>query len=227
MSLHLCYRLSLPGATSSDDVRRVVQSLKDHADTLGFENVLGPSAYTADELIELDDRDVVKIMTSTLSADPPDFYGIREGEACAFAFVVVPGGECDPAVFGFLAPGARSDLGGSDDDLSPGEWFWSGACNTYYASRDSHEHFVHCHQGLVRLLDHARTLGIGVQVEDEAGFWDHRSVEKVLKLVSDLGRLEDQMAEEGAFRWEENRRIGHPDYEDAADFHAVEDLFDD
>jgi hypothetical protein len=189
MGLHLCYRLSLPGQTGADEVRAKLAALKEFSETVGFEKVLGPTEYTLDELIELDDRDIVKIIASTLCAEPPDFYGIPSGGCCATAFVVLPGQECEPACFGFIAPGPRSDIGGAEDDLQPGEWFWSSACKTQYASMIGDDHLLKCHLGLVRVLEHASTLGITVEVEDETGFWEHRSPERLFEAVRNMNRL--------------------------------------
>jgi hypothetical protein len=189
MGLHLCYRLTLPGDTGVDDVRARLRALREFAATVGFEKILGPTEYTIDALMALDDRDFVKIVVSTLCGDPPDFYGIRSKESCAFAFVVAPGAQCEPAIFGFVAPGSRTRLGDPDDDLHPGEWFWSGACKTQYASMISDAHLIKCHVGLVRVLDHASTLGITVEVEDETGYWEHRSAEKLINAVRDMNRV--------------------------------------
>ena len=200
MSLRLCYRLTLPGDTSVDDVRARLQSLKDFADTVGFERVFPLTEYTPDELADADDKEIVKIIVSTLCADPPDFYGAGYGSPCVMAMAIAPGDECEPAILGFIAPGARSDIGGPDDDLHPGEWFWSGACQTQYASRISDEHFLRCHIGLVRVLDHAAAIGITVGVEDETGYWDDRSDATLLKISRDVNQPL-QFAEEDYRRW--------------------------
>ena len=99
----------------------------------------------------------------------------------------MPGEHCEPAVFGFVAPGLRN--GTPEDDLQPGEWFWSGCCKTQYASIISDDHLVKCHVGLVRVLEHASTLGITVSVEDETGYWEHRSTKKLIEAVTDMNRL--------------------------------------
>jgi hypothetical protein len=213
MSLHLCYRLTLPGRTSFDEVRGKLGSLKRFAETLGFDDVLGPTEYTVDQLVRLPHNDVVGMIASTLSAEPPDFYGVPEGGCCATAFVIVAGAECEPAVFGFIAPGARSDLGGPYDDLRPGEWFWSSACQTKYASTISEDHFVRCHRGLVRVLDHAASLGIDVSVEDETGYWESRSDATLRKLSSDLNRLVGRLAEDDYRHWHERHQADEGDPE--------------
>lgn len=219
MGLHLCYRLTLPGATGPDQVRAKLSALKDFAATVGFDKVLGPTEYTVEELIEGSaDRDIACIVATTMAGDPPDFYGVGSGQSCAFAFVIAPGKECEPALFGFIAPGPRAKYEESDDDLNPGEWFWSACCKTQYASLVSDDHLIKCHLGLVRVLEHASTLGITVSVEDETGYWEHRSTAKLLDAVRDMNRLVARFA--GAL----DDRIGdrhsveapifdHPDFE--------------
>ena len=218
MGLHLCYRLTLPGDTSVDDVRTKLHALRTFASTVGFEKIYGPTEYTIDELLALDDREFVKIIVSTLCGDLPDFYGVPSTESCIFAFVVAPGAECEPAFFGFVGPGSRSSIGGPDDDLHPGEWFWSGACKTQYASMVSDEHLIRCHLGLVRVLEHAATLGISVTVEDETGYWEHRSTEKLIEAVRDMNRIiarfagamSDQLGEEHHI---DAPNFDHPEFE--------------
>lgn len=189
MGLHLCYRLILPGDTAVDVVRQKLEALREFASTVGFKDVLGPSEYTVDELVELDHRDIVAGIASTVYGDPPDFYGVAAGGSCALAFVIVPGDECEPAAFGFIAPGSRQEPFSPEDDLHPGEWYWSACCKTQYASLISDEHLVACHAGLVKVLDHAGTLGITVQVNDETGYWDHRSADMLIERVGDMNRL--------------------------------------
>ena len=215
MGLYLCYRLTLPGRTHVDVVREKLHALKAFAETLGFERVLGPSEHTVDDLIE-DERDIVSIMATAMCGDPPDFYGVPSGDPCALAFAVAPGEECEPAVFGFVAPGSRN--GTDEDDMHPGEWFWSGCCKTQYASVISDEHLVRCHAGLVRLLEHASTLGITVNVEDETGYWEHRSAQELIKVVRDMNRLVARVAGEMERRLGDEHRIdapifGHPEFE--------------
>ena len=186
MGLHLCYRLTLPGRTSVDEVRAKVAALKDFASTIG----LGQTEYTLDALMaEADHREIVPILVGGMAGDQPDFYGVGSNEPCVVAFLIAPGKGCEAAVFGFIAPGSRARYADSDDDRSPGEWFWSAACKTQYASVVSNEHLVRCHAGLVRVLDHAASLGITVSVRDETGYWEHRSADKLIAAVADMNRI--------------------------------------
>jgi hypothetical protein len=222
LSLHLCYRLLLPGETKVDEVRSMISALKNFADTLEFEKVLGPAEYTTDDLDEISEvPDIGKIIVSTMCGDPPDFYGVGfGGEPCAITFAIGPRGECDPAILGLIAPGSRSDAGLPEDDLHPGEWFWSGACQTWRVGLTTEEDFLRYHIGLVRLLDHARALGMSVEVDDEAGYWESRSREKVLDLIRQSA-MQEKLAHEQYLRWLET----HPgaDEEDSfGDDAAVE-----
>lgn len=190
MGLTLFYQLKLPGSTPVEQVRAKVSALKDFASTVGFDAVLGPAEYTLDELMaEHGHREIVPILVSTIAGDLPDFYGIAVGDPCVITFLAAPGKQCEPAVFGFIAPGSRAMYDDSEDDLCSGEWFWSGACKTQYASIISNDHLIKCHVGLVRVLEHAATLGIDVSVTDETGYWEHRSVEKLIAAVDDMNRL--------------------------------------
>ena len=213
MGLHLCYRITLPGSTPLDDVRVKIAALKEFSSTLGFDRVLGPAEYSADDLVaERDHREIVAIIASTIAGDPPDFYGFQPSEPCVVTFAIAPGRGCEPAIFGFLPPGSRVEYPDTDDDLCPGEWFWSGACKTQYASTVSNEHLVKCHVGLVRVLDHAASLGINVSVEDETGYWVHRSADKLIAAVDDMNRIIARFA--GAI----SDQIGHEHHVEASIF---------
>jgi hypothetical protein len=222
MGLHLCYRITLPGDTPIEQVRAKVAGLKDFASTLGFQAVYGPEEYSVDELTrQRGSREIIPIIVSTIAGDHPDFYGFRPSEPCVVTFLVAPGKECEPAIFGFVPPGSREKYPDTDDDLCPGEWFWSGACKTQYASIVSNEHLVKCHVGLVRVLDHAIALGIGVSVEDETGYWEHRSAEKLIAAVEDINRIIARFAGAMSDRLGEGHRVEAPIFEHA-DFEHLE-----
>jgi hypothetical protein len=222
MGLSLFYRLTLPGRTSLHEARAKISALKSFADTLEFDAVLGPSDYSVDELVqEYDHCEIVPIVVATMAGDTPDFYGFSSSDPCVPTFVIAPGKECEPAIFGFLPPGSRARYPDFDDDMCPGDWFWSGACKTQYASIISNEHFVACHVGLVRVLDHARTLGIDVSVEDETGYWDHRSTDKLIAAVVDMNRIIARFAGALSDRMGDAHRIEAPIF-DHAEFEHLE-----
>jgi hypothetical protein len=219
MGLHLCYQLTLPGDTHLVDVAAKLDALKRFAATVGFEAVLGPTAYTLDDPAEDFERtDIVRLLASTMCGMQPQFPGIAAEEPWALGFLVLPGRECEPAAFGFVRPGSRDTLDNPDAEVHPGEWYWSSCCKTQYASIVGDDHLVKCHLGLVSVLDHALALGIGVTVDDETEYWKHRSTTRLIKVVADMNRLIARLAGELNDRWERDHAIeapifGHPDFE--------------
>jgi len=57
----------------------------------------------------------------------------------------------------------------------PSGWRLDAWCKTYYAAEHGCEHFVQCHERVVRLLDLWRGAGVRLRVHDEGGFWKTRS----------------------------------------------------
>jgi len=86
-------------------------------------------------------------------------------------------------------------------------WRWSSFCKTQYASNPQHggvENFLRCHLSVVRLLDHARELGLLGEVTDESGFFDKRNVKALVQEVGEwnsmiagfYGTLKDMIGED-------------------------------
>jgi len=53
-------------------------------------------------------------------------------------------------------------------------WMLDAFCKTCYAAEHGLEHFVRCHERVVRLLDLWRGAGVRLRVDDEGGFWKAR-----------------------------------------------------
>jgi len=65
------------------------------------------------------------------------------------------------------------------------DWF----CKTQYAGEHGWEHFLKCHQRIIRLLDYWREMGAQVKVHDEGGYWKSRSEKKLRKELEEYDRL--------------------------------------
>jgi len=116
------------------------------------------------------------------------------------AFSTCPGEGCEQANFGLAtyplavfvkdpkerrSRKARTGLKG---------WSWSSFCKTQYASDASAggvENFLRCHLSVVRMLDHAKQLGILASVNDEGGFWEKRDIKT---LVQEVGAWNESLA---------------------------------
>ena len=90
----------------------------------------------------------------------------------------------------------------------PKGWLWTSFCKTQYASNPKLggvENFLRCHLSLIRLLDHARELGMLKHVSDEGGYWEKRDVQALVQEVGEwneaiagfAGQLKDQLTGQG------------------------------
>ena len=67
-----------------------------------------------------------------------------------------------------------------------GGWCWGSFCKTQYASNSECgglPNFLRCHLSVIRMLDHAKELGILESVNDEGEFWEKRDVEALAREV--------------------------------------------
>ena len=124
------------------------------------------------------------------------------------AFTTSPGNGCEDANFGLaLYPSVillPKQVGEHQRSLRTGlkGWCWSSFCKTQYASSPEAggvENFLRCHLSVIRMLDHAKELGILGTVNDEGDFWEKRDVAALAREVGDwnesmaalVGRLKD------------------------------------
>jgi hypothetical protein len=132
-----------------------------------------------------------------------------QGQSCHFhvppshliAFTAEPGEGCESANFGLCRYPATIEV---EDRRQPGNvkrrrtglsgWSWNSFCKTQYASNPDYggvENFLRCHLSVIRLLDHARELGLVQHVSDEGGFWEDRDIQA---LVKEIGNWNEMMA---------------------------------
>ena len=100
----------------------------------------------------------------------------------------------------------------------PDGWSWQSFCKTQYASNPDDggiANFVRCHVTVVRLLDHAKAMGILETVNDESHFWEHRDVKALVETVGQWNRqvagLVGQYKDESAASSRADRR--YPNFE--------------
>jgi hypothetical protein len=162
--------------------RQLVERLHQRALDLPFAEVEDILEYTGDECDfrrrEEGDPDRWLLVQSMRLTDtdlvPPSHL---------IAFSTWPAKGCEQANFGLgMYPAA-----------GPG-WRWASFCKTQYASNPDYEgtaNFLRAHLTVVRLLDHARELGILAAVKDESGFWEKRDAKN---LVETVGRWNEMVA---------------------------------
>jgi hypothetical protein len=109
----------------------------------------------------------------------------------AFAFSTWPGEGCEAANFGLAVYPDTVET--EDETVSTGlsGWSWQSFCKTQYASNPDDggmANFVRCHITVVRLLDHAKTMGILEAVKDEGHFWENRDIKALVETVGQWNR---------------------------------------
>lgn len=129
------------------------------------------------------------------------------------AFEVIPGDGCEPANFGLCRYPAFMDVRDPSSHRNQrirtrlSGWSWSSFCKTQYASNPAcggTANFLRCHLSLIKMLDHAKSLDILDEVDDEGGFWQRRDMESLARGVGEwnvsiaafVGRLKDQFGDD-------------------------------
>ena len=126
-------------------------------------------------------------------------YRYKVAPTHVIAFETLPGDGCESANFGLCRYPAHIEV---DDPDRPHRkkrlrtglagWSWGSFCKTQYASnRDCGgvENFLRCHLAVIKMLDHARSLGILGDVSDEGDFWDNRDVRALAQQVGNWNEM--------------------------------------
>ena len=122
------------------------------------------------------------------------------------AFEAIPGPGCEAANFGlcrypmlieveeeerfvrgegFVRPKRRLRTGLTG-------WQWSSFCKTQYASNPDcggAQNFLRCHLAVIKVLDHAKSLGVLDEVSDEGDFWEKRDVRELTQEVGQWNQM--------------------------------------
>ena len=128
-------------------------------------------------------------------------YSYRVSPTHVIAFSTLPGPGCEEANFGLCRYPAAIEV----DDLACRSrkrriatglraWSWGSFCKTQYASDTKCggvANFLRCHLAVIKMLDHARKLGILERVSDEGGFWERRDVKA---LAQEVGQWNETIA---------------------------------
>jgi hypothetical protein len=187
MGLTINYELRLSGTTTTDRVLELLRQLNAKALTLKLDAVSPVCRLTVSDLADDSDWrptgvDWLVHFTATGLCQERDSEDaalfVDPNELAAVGFAVYPGEGSEAAGFGFVQP-----------RVPESSWFWQGFCKTQYASSVSDEHFVFCHLAIIALLDEAVRLGIDVTVYDEAGYWESRSTDALLREVHRMNKL--------------------------------------
>jgi hypothetical protein len=145
-----------------------------------------------------------RVLRSTESdPDAPEFFDSRAGNErrlCGgprtdgWLLEIWPGRGCETFVIGLCrryrlarAPGNRRKPW--LPHYQRAGWMLEAFCKTYYAAEHGREHFVQCHERVVRLLDLWRGGGVRLRVHDEGGFWKTRRRAALAGQIGDFRRF--------------------------------------
>jgi hypothetical protein len=196
---------------SPAQARQLMEDLRKHALDLPFKEVREVVELAGDACdFEKQDREHphrwLLIQAGQYVERDGTHYRVKPKHVVAFS--AWPGEGCEEANFGLcLYPGVleiqdrttglarklRTQLKG---------WCWSSFCKTQYSSSPSAggiPNFLRCHLCVIRLLDHAKQLGILASVSDEGDFWEKRDIAALAKEVGEwnqgmaglVGQLKD------------------------------------
>ena len=126
-------------------------------------------------------------------------YGYNVAPTHVVAFETLPSDGCEAANFGLCRYPAHIEV--TDPDRREQKkrlrtglsgWTWSSFCKTQYASNSACggvENFLRCHLAVIKVLDHAKSLGIVEEVSDEGDFWQDRDVRALAKQVGEWNEM--------------------------------------
>jgi len=195
MGLTIDYDLSTH-LTQLDDIRRLVESLREFARDLPFEKVGKVLEFRGPETRferGKKDRDAwFKIKSGTMIKRGRTLYPVDAVHIIGFE--TWPGDGCESANFCLARYPATIE-----DKTASGKireittklqgWCYGSTCKTQYAGNPKNggvEHFIRCHLCVIKLLDFIKRTGlVKVKVHDAGGYWEHR----------DLGKLVDKLRE--------------------------------
>lgn len=208
MGLTIHYRLHAD-TTSADEARRLVGQLREKALDLPFQEVgeltdLGGDGADPDTLDRDDPNRWLLIQAGEYVERGGRQYPVTPDRLIAFS--AWPGEGCEEANFGLALYPKTIEVGGRRVRTGLAGWSWSSFCKTQYASNPDCgglENFLRCHLAVVKLLDHAATLGVVKDVSDEGEFFEKRDVQALAEAVGDwnsmtagwAGRFKDAFGE--------------------------------
>jgi len=201
MGLSVCYELR--ANVGADEARRLVQALHDFAIALPFQHVMDIAELQpsdAEDDLDPEDRHWLQLFGTQFGRkqrnDGEDYWvEIPPKHAIGFGIRVAEGAET--AQIGLAAHPAvvEKDMDGRTELIETGlagVYSWAQCCKTQYAGLQQfggEENFLKAHLALVELLDHARELGMDVQVHDDSGYWDDRDQDRLARQLHEWNGL--------------------------------------
>ncbi|MBI2806122.1 MAG: hypothetical protein HYX68_14165 [Planctomycetes bacterium] len=209
MGLTIHYKLQSP-TTSIKAVRDLVGQLRQRALDLPFKEVGEIVECSGDECNyeKLDREHPMKwLLLQAGQYVEHDQRHYKVAPRHVIAFSTWPGEGCEQANVGLCQyPAMFEARDGRRVKSGLRGWSWGSFCKTQYASNPDCgglENFLRCHLSVIKMLDHAKAIGILGDVSDEGEFFEKRDVKALAKEVGDwnsmiagwAGRLKDVLGD--------------------------------
>ena len=178
MGLTIHYDLYAPKIKTLAEARKLLGPLQQFAKKQRFKKTSKILTWKQGK----DDPGLVQLFSYPIYIEKPGKeLVILWAKPVEIAFFVVnqPGSEV--ASFGLARHEATAcDMAGEHEQRTRlTGWNWRVFCKTQYASMSTAggwENFFKIHDGICRVLDEAKRLGMKVKVQDEARYWENRDV---------------------------------------------------
>jgi hypothetical protein len=107
-----------------------------------------------------------------------------------YGFVLYPGAECEPAVFGLCRyPSTVTLENGTKLRTRLTGWRLHTCCKTQYADIKGWDHFLACHRLVISAALVWKRLGCDVKIQDEGHYWPGRRVSVLRENLATYNRL--------------------------------------
>jgi hypothetical protein len=187
LTIHYSLKANL---TKPDDVRGLVESMREFALDLPFEEVGELKEFKGEgtdyQDAPAEDRWLIIQAGAHLITGGSAH---RVAPLHAIAFSTLPGEGCEQANFGFCKYPAVISSQKRRLVTKMDGWRWSSFCKTQYASDPECggiENFLRCHLCVIKMLDFLKKSSlVTVEVSDEGGYWEGRDLEQLAKEVGE------------------------------------------
>ena len=191
------------GPKSRDEAQTVIERMRQRALDLPFESVSDVVNFEGDDATfhrgaEEDEFDWLKVQArhTIWNDDYSTGWACKPQEIIGFEIAVAPGSEPMNVILATYPKTIQiTDRNtGRRKRLRTGRHDWSGQgfCKTQYASDPQCggvPNFLRAHLSVCRMLDHAKELGLVVEVSDEGGFFEKRNIPELVEAIGEWNQL--------------------------------------
>jgi hypothetical protein len=191
------------GPPTKDEARAVIEQLRQRALDLPFESVSEIVHFEGDDAqfergSQDDEFQWLKVQAgqTVWNNDYTTGWECKPLEIIGFEIAVAPGSEPMNVILATYPKTIQitDERTGRPKRLRTGRHDWSGRgfCKTQYASDPQCggvPNFLRAHFSVCRMIEHAKDVGLIVEVSDEGGFFESRDIPALVKTIGEWNQL--------------------------------------